>query len=314
MNSGGNDGRPSPPVGRELSEVTLCAIDTANTPLAARALALCRRACAFGDSLLIADQPAGGDHRFERIEPLPTRQHYSEFVLRRLAGHIATPFVLLVQWDGYIVDPDRWSDEFLHYDYIGAPWHWHGDGMTVGNGGFSLRSRRLLELMTTPGLPERGEQPEDHYICRTLRPLLESRHGIRFAPQALAERFAYECSHPEEPTFGFHGLYNMWRHLDDREVPHLAEQLADYVIPSPEYAQFLRMYYILRKFTPLLALYRRLRRTMPVTELERHLAREFGDGTAAAACVKMCERHRRHEAVPSTPPPGHPGRRSDEGP
>ena len=106
----------------------------------------------------------------------------------------------------------------------------------------------------------------------------------------------------------------MWRHLDDREVPHLAEQLADYVIPSPEYAQFLRMYYILRKFTPLLALYRRLRRTMPVTELERHLAREFGDGTAAAACVKMCERHRRHEAVPSTPPPGHPGRRSDEGP
>ena len=289
-----SDKRPETDGSRpELPQVTLCAIDTANTPLAARAMTLCRRACAFGDAVLIADEPAGGEFRFERIEPLTGRQHYSDFVLKRLHGFIATPFVLLVQWDGYIVDPGRWSDEFLDYDYIGAPWHWHPEAMSVGNGGFSLRSRRLLELLAAPDLPDPGGQPEDHYICRTLRPMLESRHGIRFAPRALADRFAYECSHPEVPTFGFHGLYNMWRHLDDGEVAAVAGQLADYVIPSPEYAQLLRMYAILRKFGPLFALYRRLRRAMPLPELERHLAKEFGDPAGAAACVGLCERHRR---------------------
>jgi len=293
MNSSGNEGGSPETARPQLPQVTLCAVDTANTPLAARALALCRRACAFGDSVLIAHQPAGDGHRFEAIEPLAGRAHYSDFVLRKLHDYIATPFVLLVQWDGYIVDPGRWTDEFLQYDYIGAPWHWHHDAMNVGNGGFSLRSRRLLELLAAPGLPDPGDQPEDHYICRTLRPMLEARHGIRFAPRALADRFAYECSHPEGPTFGFHGLYNMWRHLEDREVPDLVGQLADYVIPSPEYAQILRMYFILRKFTPLLALYRRLRQTMPVTELERHLGKEFGDGAGAAACVALCERLRR---------------------
>ncbi len=274
----------------DLSQVTLCAIDTANTALAARALALCRRQCLFGDAVLIADQPMDDTVRFERIAPLQTREQYSDFVLRHLHEQVSTPFVLLVQWDGYIIDSNQWSADFLDYDYIGAPWHWHRDAMTVGNGGFSLRSRRLLNLLATPGLPDPNGQPEDHYICRTLRPMLESRHNIRFAPPEIAARFAYECSHPEAPSFGFHGLYNMWRHLEDAEVPELVERLAGYVVPSAEYAQILRMYFILRKFTPLFALYRRLRQTMTRINAEQHLIREFGDAAAALSCVKLCER------------------------
>ena len=175
--------------GLDLSQVTLCAVDTANTPLAARAMALCRRHCAFGESVLIANEPVGGGVRFEPIDPLPSRRHYSEFVLRKLHNYVSTPFVLLVQWDGYIVDPNQWTDEFLRYDYIGAPWHWHHDSMNVGNGGFSLRSRRLLEVLASPEIADPGDHPEDHYICRMLRPMLESRHGIRFAPQEVAARF-----------------------------------------------------------------------------------------------------------------------------
>ena len=276
----------------DLPQVTLCAVDTANTPLAARAMALCQRHCVFGESVLIANEPVGGSARFERIDALPSRRHYSEFVLRKLHNYIATPFVLLVQWDGYIVDCNQWSDDFLQYDYIGARWHWHHDNMNIGNGGFSFRSRRLLNLLASPDIADPGDHPEDHYICRILRPMLESRHGIRFAPPEVADRFSYECSHPERPTFGFHGLYNMWRHIDDAEVTGLAEQLADYVIPSSEYAQVLRMYYILRKFAPLGALYRRLRRIMSVTQVERHLAKEFGDVPSALACVGVCEREK----------------------
>ena len=274
-----------------LPQVTLCAVDTVSTPLAARALTLCRRGCAFGDSLLLAAEPADYGGRFEPIAPLASRRAYSEFVLGQLRRYLATPFVLLVQWDGYIVDPRRWSEAFLEYDYIGAPWHWHGDAHEVGNGGFSLRSRRLMELAAGPDLPDPGDQPEDHYICRTLRPMLEARHGIRFAPRAVAERFAYECSHPDAPTFGFHGLYNMWRHVPDHEMPAIVDGLAGYVIPSPEYAQLLRMYYILRKFGPLFALYRRLRRVMSAGEITRHLTRQFDNGPQALMCQDLCERH-----------------------
>ena len=268
----------------------MCAIDTANTALTARALALCCHRSDFGDVLLIADQPVDVKARFERIDPLPTRAHYSEFVLRKLHHRISTPFALVVQWDGYIVAPQCWTDEFLQYDYIGAPWHWHGDTMTVGNGGFSLRSRRLLELLASPAIPDPGHQPEDHYICRTLRPMLEARHGIRFAPEEMARKFAYETSHPEVPSFGFHGLYNLWRHVEDADMAGIVDQLADYVIPTPEYAQLLRMYYILRKFGPLGVLYRRLRRSMTPAALERHLAEKFDDPREAAACVRVCER------------------------
>src|SRR6478609_888292 len=55
---------------------------------------------------------------------------------------------------------------------------------------------------------------EDVAICRTYRPYLEKQHGIRFAPEAVADRFAFEASYWTSPPFGFHGLYNFWMFLD----------------------------------------------------------------------------------------------------
>ncbi|SAL48353.1 hypothetical protein AWB74_02212 [Caballeronia arvi] len=34
---------------------------------------------------------------------------------------IETEYALIVQDDGWILDIGNWSDEFLSYDYIGAP-------------------------------------------------------------------------------------------------------------------------------------------------------------------------------------------------
>ena len=43
-------------------------------------------------------------------------------------------------------DGNRWRDEFLEYDYIGAPWNVPaGSRNNIGNGGFSLR-RKFLEV------------------------------------------------------------------------------------------------------------------------------------------------------------------------
>src|SRR6185503_2962507 len=66
-----------------------------------------------------------------------------------------------------------------------------------------------LEALQDPGLEFDRARPEDKVICRELRPVLEARYGIRFAPVELAARFAFEHGAPPHPTFGFHGEFNL---------------------------------------------------------------------------------------------------------
>ena len=35
---------------------------------------------------------------------------------------VRTSHYLSIQADGWVLDASRWTDEFLEYDYIGAPW------------------------------------------------------------------------------------------------------------------------------------------------------------------------------------------------
>src|SRR5947208_16273484 len=177
----------------ELQDVTLCCIDTRNHALALRALRKSAAQIHFARTLFITDRDlveAGIDVRV--IAPLQSRDAYSEFVLRSLLAQIDTPHVLLVQWDGYVVNPAAWRAEFLDCDYIGATWFWHDDSMRVGNGGFSLRSRKLLSALQDPRIVL--TEAEDVTICRAFRPLLERDHDIRFASEALANAFAFEAA------------------------------------------------------------------------------------------------------------------------
>jgi hypothetical protein len=126
----------------ELPDVTLCCIDTINHALALRALRQSSAQIRFGRTLFISDREVSApDLEVEIVAPLTSRDDYSQFVLKSLASRIDTSHVLLVQWDGYVINPAAWREEFLGCDYIGAQWFWHDDGMRVGNGGFSLRSR-----------------------------------------------------------------------------------------------------------------------------------------------------------------------------
>ena len=81
-----------------------------------------------------------------------------------LNNYIDSDFVLIIQDDGHIVNPHLWDNEFLNYDYIGAPWpnnkKWKNrfskydekvssniirnfNLNNIGNGGFSLRSKNF---------------------------------------------------------------------------------------------------------------------------------------------------------------------------
>jgi hypothetical protein len=79
----------------------------------------------------------------------------------------------------------------LQYDYVGAPWRYN-DGNNVGNGWFSLRSKKLLDILAhDPHIVE--THPEDDCICRVYGDYLRSK-WIKFAPEEVAKKFSIEWS------------------------------------------------------------------------------------------------------------------------
>ena len=213
-----------------LPEVVVCAADSVYPRLAARALELCIDRCDFADAILFSDTAVSGRFRHVAIDRLKSLADYSRFCLSDLPRLTDAPFVLVVQWDGYVVDPSAWSSAFLNYDYIGAAIYLAEGGVVVGNGGFSLRSRKLLDALLK--LPLLAGVAEDRAICLTYRPVLERDFGIRFAPLKAAERFSYEVRHPAHRTFGFHGLPNLWRHEDDATIVAICKSLPPAVLLS----------------------------------------------------------------------------------
>ena len=245
---------------RDLPGVTLACVDTRNHALALRALDLSRQRLRFARVLLLTDAiphgvevPPGID--VSPIDTLRSRDDYSRFVLKSLLPHVATPHLLLIQWDGYVVNPDAFDPAFLDCDYIGAKWYWFDDAMRVGNGGFSLRSRRLLAALEDPRIEL--TEAEDMTIGRTFRPLLERDHGIVYASDALADRFAFEAAYPTGMPFGFHGLYNFCRVVPPAELAALAPGFSDAIARSIQLSQLLRNCIALGQWDAAAALARR---------------------------------------------------------
>lgn len=137
-------------------------------------------------------------------------------------------FNLIIHSDGFAVNRDAWTDEFLEYDYIGAAWQ---DGR-VGNGGFTLRSKKLYNALKDMDVgfdtayyndvihnPDyhvitNGKYliPEDNIICKIHRHTLEEKYGIKFAPLHIANRFSVEHYMHHEwvgKSLGFHGKHGI---------------------------------------------------------------------------------------------------------
>ncbi|MBC7843150.1 MAG: hypothetical protein H7099_12595 [Gemmatimonadaceae bacterium] len=214
-----------------LPDVTLACVDTRAPRVALAALEHCVAQVAFARVMLFTDATS--------LRTLPTPiegvpvsirsvDEYSAFMLRGLATYITTPFVMVVQWDGYVLDADAWDPAFLEYDYIGAPFVSDPKGRLVGNGGFSLRSARLLSAMQDASIII--SNPEDACICHENRETLEQQFGIRFATPELASRFSYERVDPTGPTFGFHGLFNFHRVMTSEQLREFLRTVPDELV------------------------------------------------------------------------------------
>lgn len=197
-----------------VENTTLCMVDCINHALAERALRLCMAGCTFDEVKWLTDRPiAIPGVQTVLVPPIRSPAEYSRFMIKDLLRHVETEYVLVAQWDGYVINPRAWSPEFLLFDYIGARWdsapHPESSRHNVGNGGFSLRSRTLLQALQDPAIEPL--HPEDRTICRNYRSYLEDRHGVVFAPDDVADRFSFE--HIEQATlpFGFHGVTNFAR-------------------------------------------------------------------------------------------------------
>ncbi len=205
----------------KLHNVTLLGIDCVEVSRLAKALDICSESIEFAQTKLLTSLQTD-DVRKVEIGHIGSIEGYSDFCLRDLQRYVETDFVLLVQHDGFILNPDSWQEEFLAYDYIGAPmlgteWflsrfrlsaEYAGKSM-VGNGGFCLRSKKFLE--TTAKLFEKGvfvnSNPEDVAYSVWYRKEMES-EGVRFAPAELAKEFSIEgnINGGYQKQFGFHGL------------------------------------------------------------------------------------------------------------
>ncbi len=271
-----------------LPDITLCAADCLHPQLATRALLLCMEQCSFGSVKLFTDQPPEtASFETVTIESLRSKDDYSRFVLQDLHKYVTTPFALVIQWDGYVTDARRWQPEFLKYDYIGAKWP-PSYQRRIGNGGFSLRSHRLLQA--TAELPLIPGANEDLLIGLEWRPRLEREYGISFASEAVADNFSYEWLLPDAPTFGFHGLSNMWRHVADDEMIAIVNALDVRAIRETDYVGCMIAYMLQRNFAPFGAFYGRWRQIMPVNEVTEWLRRFKAADQFIADCVRIGER------------------------
>lgn len=220
---------PAPTPQLDLPDVTLICVDTRTPEQAMQAMRRSQAHIAFGKSVLVGATPSPDQLRmaeasrieWRTIEPLQSIGDYSRFILQELVRHVDTSHALIVQWDGFVTHPYMWEPGFLAWDYIGPPWYVKNKVHAVGNGGFSLRSRRLLAATAT--LAYDGHSPEDRVICVDHRADLESAHQIRFAPVDVARRFGVEQG-PRADAFGFHGIEHFAHELSEKELADWLEE------------------------------------------------------------------------------------------
>ena len=174
----------------------------------------CLEQCEFFDVKLLTSQPVNSIEGVVKIPEIKGLEAYSKFCIRDLHRYVDTKYCLLVQSDGFVVNGSAWTDEFYHYDYGGAPFQ---PSNVIGNGGFSWRSKTLLEACSQ--LPQGQDHPEDASICLRHRQTLEAQ-GLKFMPVELARQFSFEgrswnatewqgIPNKWEGSFGFHSLLSV---------------------------------------------------------------------------------------------------------
>lgn len=222
----------------ELPDVTLVSIDTtSNLDGTLRALYTSMNSIKYGSVKLITTEEQIERYQSQLedegivlevpVTEIKDYNDYNYYVIYNLGKHVNTSHCLLVQPDGFVLFPEKWDNSWLEYDYIGAPWAYvedayidpFGNHHRVGNGGFSLRSKKFLDVPTKVEVPWETNNSdfywmpegvvnyhEDGNVCVHNRHIFIEQ-GCKYAPVEIAVRFSQETRVPEcegITPFGFH--------------------------------------------------------------------------------------------------------------
>jgi hypothetical protein len=195
-----------------LPSVTLICVDGVNAQRAVNVLEHCKSLVDFGAVKLLTHFETGYEHEV-KIMPLKSLIAYSVFCLTELHKYFDTSHVLIVQRDGWILNPQSWNNDWLQYDYIAPLFVQHDD---VGSGGFSLRSKKIMEGAAKRYRAWDGTDADAHLLQNTIGSYedgvlsLQMKYdGYKYAPLDEAGKFCqagnrntqYYHPHP----LGFHG-------------------------------------------------------------------------------------------------------------
>lgn len=201
-------------------DITIVAVDTYAHELTKLSIEKTLSVLDCNEVLVLSDKNIFPSGRWVEINPINIEE-YNSIMIKHLWPFVRTDHILVVQYDGMAVDGNKWTDEFLNYDYIGAVWPWphHPPGYKVGNGGFSLRSKKLLHMLKDKAIVQSLQLPmyEDLYIGVHYKNLLVSR-GANIADEIIASKFSNEHPPGFRQTFGFHGTFNLPYYLEDSET------------------------------------------------------------------------------------------------
>ena len=196
----------------KLHNVTLAAMTSVNVYETVQAMKYSMRDIEFGDVVFISDRKPfylPNNIRFSYTDKLDNIDKFNYKMTYELGDHINTDFALIVHADGFVVNPENWSDDFLKYDYIGSPWPLprndyeyrdsKGNICRVGNS-VSIRSKRLMDYPRLHNVKWEkvydDEYNEDIFICCHLKNEMEDA-GMAWAPVDVAARFGREHDVPE---------------------------------------------------------------------------------------------------------------------
>lgn len=117
--------------------------------------------------------------------------------------------VLIFQQDANLLRDG--IEEFMEWDYVGAPWGFQQHG---GNGGLSLRSKEIM-LKIIDAIPYQGPGVhgyEDVYFCNHMEKV-----GGKLAPREICEKFSVESIF-KMGTLGYHAIEKYLNHDQVKQI------------------------------------------------------------------------------------------------
>lgn len=183
-----------------LQNITLVSVGSTKVEETLQAIDICKKYCKFKEIIFFSDKK---NPYQSTIDPMNSIKDYDKFIVFDLPNIISDrDFILTVHWDGFIINPNAWTEKFLSYDYIGAPWPWMEN--IVGNGGFCLKSKKFLntqkEIVSSISSLQ---DPDDLFLSYKMRNAFIKK-GCIYGDE-VGYRFSTEYGgYYNHNSFGFH--------------------------------------------------------------------------------------------------------------